>query len=153
MPGGRPTDYTDELADKICDAIATTQIGLTRLCESRDDLPAPTTAKRWLYQLPQFRSKYEQAKLIQTNLLAEELADIAKESDYYIDDKGNKRIDPPSTAVTRNRLDAMKWTAARLLPKKWGDHTKEDLVAQQAEALAKVSEIVEKLSEKYKSDV
>lgn len=153
QPVGRPSNYTPELAAKICDAIGTQQIGLTRLCDANDEFPCAQTAKRWLIQIPEFRAQYEQAKLIQANLLAEELADIAKESDYYIDEKGNKRIDPPSVGVTRNRLDAMKWTAARLLPHKWGDKQKDQQIEQQAETIAKLYEMVALLTPQHKSDV
>lgn len=150
---GRPTDYSEELANKICDAIATSQWGLTRLCNERDDFPCPTTAKRWLLQFDLFKAKYDKAKLIQMDMLAEELSDIAKESDYYVDDRGNRRIDPPSTAVTRNRVDAIKWTASRLMPKKWSESAKDDLIAKQAEALQRTNELVAQLTEKYKQDV
>lgn len=145
-PGGRPSDYTPELGRRICDEIAAGPRGITRLCEAHDDFPHAATAKRWLFQIPAFRAMYEEAKLIQVNLLAEELADIAAESDYYIDEKGNKKIDPPSVGVTRNRIDAMKWTAARLLPRKWGEQQKE------IEDLSKKNEVLNQLIDKLMSE-
>ena len=36
---GRPSDYTQELADLICDRIATHSVGLQRLCDLYDDMP------------------------------------------------------------------------------------------------------------------
>ena len=47
MPAGRPTIYTKELAERICELVATHTIGIKALCKMYDDLPDQHTIKQW----------------------------------------------------------------------------------------------------------
>ena len=44
---GRPTDYTEELGDFICEGIAR-KVPLARLCDENDTLPSCRTVYKWL---------------------------------------------------------------------------------------------------------
>ena len=107
--GGRPSDYTKEKGDLICQRIATHDIGLPRLCKMYTDMPDEKTIQRWRYQFEEFRLKYAQAKMFQADLLAEECLDIADSST------------PQDVGVDRLRVDTRKWLASKLLPKQYGD--------------------------------
>jgi hypothetical protein len=120
---GRPTDYSEELANIICERVATSTLGLNRLCEKYDDMPVKSTVNLWRYKYPEFSTQYAQAKLFQADLLAEECLDIAD------DDSQDTRIDPETGFETCNtefiararvRIDTRKWLAAKLLPKQYG---------------------------------
>lgn len=62
MPAGRPSDYTEEFADKIAEAVAESERGLEWLCDHRDDFPHPATVWRWVSEHPEFREKITRAK-------------------------------------------------------------------------------------------
>ena len=59
---GRPSDYSQELADLICERIATHGVGLKKLCEMYEDIPEKITIRRWCIKDPQFRSQYARPK-------------------------------------------------------------------------------------------
>lgn len=101
---------TDEdrqaLQDTICDRIAGGE-SLRAIC-AEDAMPNKGTVMRWLAKDEEFAAAYTQAQLARAELYGDEVVDLA-------DDKGipadQKRI----------MVDARKWAAARLLPKKYGE--------------------------------
>lgn len=121
---GRPTVYSPELAELICKRIATSRHGLRAICQA-DDIPSLTTIMRWLSEedKAEFREQYARAREAQADLLAEEILQIADDgqNDSYIDDEGKVRIDHDHIARSRLRVDARKWLASKLAPKKYGD--------------------------------
>jgi hypothetical protein len=127
MLTGRPTDYTEALADEICKAIANSPRGLNHHSKENDHWPHSSTIRRWLRENDSFRDKYAQAKEDQADLMAEETVDVAyndkKDWKVIIDDDGNEKTVFVSEAVARSRLkvDALKWHASKLAPKKYGE--------------------------------
>lgn len=116
MPG-RPTIYTDEIADIILTRLADGE-PLTRICKE-PDLPGLTTVYRWLESDASFRDKYARAREEQADTLADEIVRIADEAPPPDGETG--KIDSAWVAWQRNRVEARKWTASKLKPKKYGD--------------------------------
>lgn len=121
---GRPTDYTPELAELICERIATHGVGLKKLCEMYDDMPEKITIRRWCIKDPQFRSQYARAKSLQIEALVDEIIEIADDAthDVIINDKGNQVCNAEFIARSRLRIDTRKWLASKLAPKVYGLH-------------------------------
>lgn len=121
---GAPTDYTDEMADRICEAIATSSLGTIQLCEMHDWMPSEDTIYKWRYRHAYFAEKYTLAKSRQVELYAEQIIAISdnKTQDYYRDKEGNKRIDPGAVMHRRLQIDTRKWYASKLAPKIYGDY-------------------------------
>lgn len=130
-PIGRPTDYTEAAADLICERLAQGE-SLRGIC--RDDAqPALSTVFRWLTLHPEFSEQYARAREEQAEAFADEIVAISdeecttvradKHSSRDDDGEGNTEVVFDSVAVARNRLriDARKWVAAKLKPKKYGD--------------------------------
>ena len=107
---GRPSDYTQQKADLICEMIATHQIGIREICQQHSELPNVRTIYIWLYKHEDFRHQYAQAKRMQADLLAEQCLSICDSSS------------PELVNVDRLKIDTRKWLAAKLLPKQYGDH-------------------------------
>lgn len=128
MAGGRPTIYTPELVDLICQRVATHTCGLTPLCEMYEDMPHRDTVNEWRYRYPEFSDKYAEAKRFQAELMAEEINEIASQKHYYIDAEGNKRVDSGFIASQRLIVDSIKWQASKLAPKIYGDKTHNTVV-------------------------
>lgn len=122
MAGGRPTKYTPELANRICEIVATNPEGLPTLCKKFEELPTPDTIRRWRWDLPEFSAKYAEAKRFQAEIMAESIEDVIDETlnaVYY--ENGAAKVDGGIIAQARLRVDSRKWTASKLAPKIYGD--------------------------------
>lgn len=119
---GRPTKYTEELAEQICELIATSSKGLNTICRETENLPAPSTVYKWLSEQPDFSEKYARAREIQADLLADEIIEIADDTsnDTLVSDTG-EYANKEWINRSRLRVDARKWKASKLAPKKYGD--------------------------------
>lgn len=117
--GGRPSLYTDDLADIICTAIASSNRGLPTLCESNPHWPAYRTITQWITQdYRGFALKYTQAKAKQADFLCDAILDIIDKPETFFDENGNERND---VAMMRLKVDALKWQAGKLNAKKYGE--------------------------------
>lgn len=102
---GRPTDYTPELGDRICNEL-TLGKSLVKICKA-DDMPATVTIYRWLREHEEFSNNYARARENQADLYADEIVEIADNTD-----------DPQKARV---QIDSRKWVSSKLKPKKYGD--------------------------------
>jgi hypothetical protein len=105
----RPTSYNLELAALICERLGQGE-ALKRICQD-DHMPSQAIVYIWLTKHPEFLEMYTRAREDQADTLADEITDIAD------------RADPENVNVARLRVDARKWVAAKLKPKKYGDKT------------------------------
>lgn len=121
---GAPTKYTVKQADLICERIATSSFSFKTVCES---LNIPTgTALAWLSREQSFQERYARAKEMQADLLAEEILEIADDgsNDFMTIHKGDQEYTVENKEWTNRsklRVDARKWIASKLKPKKYGD--------------------------------
>lgn len=120
---GRPTIYSDAVADKICELMAEGN-SLRSICKM-PAMPAMSTVMRWLASEERvaFREQYARARELLADYLAEETIEIADDglNDTYVDDDGRVRVDHDHIARSRLRVDARKWFASKIAPKKYGD--------------------------------
>lgn len=142
---GRPTDYTQELADLICELVASTTCGLIKLCKNNPELPDKATINRWRHRFPDFRAQYALAKCEQADLLAEECLEIADDDTYdtKITPEGNEVCNTEFIARSRLRVDTRKWLASKLLPKQYGQHSEEE----QKDKKSLIEALIDKLAE------
>lgn len=146
---GRPTDYTQELGDLICELVSSTTCGLIKLCKLHSELPDKGTINRWRHRFPEFRAQYAQAKCEQADLLAEECLEISDDDTYDTITKYNKdgsEYDACNTewiARSRLRVDTRKWLASKLLPKQYGQHAEE----KEPQDKSVIAMLIDKLAE------
>jgi hypothetical protein len=125
MGVGRPSDYSPEVADKICGLIADGQ-SLREICEA-DEMPDKATVFRWLDKHEEFRDQYARAREAQAEHWADEILEIADDgSNDWMERQsrdGSTQEVINSEHVTRSRLrvDSRKWLMSKLAPKKYGD--------------------------------
>lgn len=118
--GGRPTKYNLEIALAICDRIADGE-SLVKIC-SDPSMPKKTAVYEWLLRHKEFAELYARAREDQADSLADEIQAIADELPMEItDDKGVTRFDSAYVTWQKNRVDARKWIASKLKPKKYSD--------------------------------
>ena len=122
---GRPSSFTQHIADLICVRIAEGE-SLRKICED-DEMPERVTIYRWLAADPDFCNQYTRAREDQADTLADEIIAIADEQPEVIavlDRHGaliEHKLDNAFLQWQKNRIDARKWTAMKLKPKKYGD--------------------------------
>jgi hypothetical protein len=117
---GRPSTYTPEIAAIICDRISRGE-SLKSICNS-PGIPDQVVVYGWLGRQPEFAQMYARAREDQADTLADEIAALADEEPrMVVDDKGVARIDSAWVQWQKNRVEARKWVAAKLKPKKWGE--------------------------------
>jgi len=137
---GRPSDYTQALADLICERLSDGE-SLRAICRE-EDMPNKATVFRWLGDNVTFSDQYARAREEQAESLVDEIVSIADEEVTTVraDKHGSKpdiqdgetaltEVVFDSVAVARNKLrvDARKWVASKLKPKKYGDRIQQDV--------------------------
>ena len=111
---GRPSIFTDELANEICERISLGR-SLRSVCLDKD-MPTKTTVMRWLDENEDFCDQYRRACEDRETTHFEEMLTIADE------------VLPETAEVARAklRIDTRKWVLARMNPKKYSDKVQED---------------------------
>lgn len=119
---GRPSSFTQEVADAICTQLAE-GMSLRTICLA-EDMPSATSVFRWLADdgNAAFREQYARARETQADRMAEEILQIADDgaNDTYLTENG-PAVNHDVVARSRLRVDARKWLASKLAPKKYGE--------------------------------
>lgn len=123
---GRPSGYTEEIADEICERLANGE-SLRAICAG-EGKPSQSMVFRWLQANEGFRERYARAREAQADVLADESIDIADDAtnDWMeinaADERGEKyRLNGEHVQRSRLRIDTRKWFASKLAPKKYGE--------------------------------
>lgn len=124
---GRPSEYSQQAADELCEYLAQGK-SLISYCKL-PSTPGFTTVMRWLAEREEFRDQYARAREAQADYYAEEVVEIASTVLPAIkrtESRSGKRKhveEVHGDAVERSRLmmDARKWYAGKLAPKKYGE--------------------------------
>lgn len=120
---GRPSDYTPELALSICERLVEGE-SLRAICLS-EGMPHRGTVFRWLETHEAFRDQYARARQAQADALADEITHIADTPQLGVIRKitkgGVEITEEDMLGHRRLQIDARKWIASKLLPKKYGD--------------------------------
>lgn len=112
---GRPTDYTKDMADKICEKISG-GLSLRAIC-AEAGMPARGTVYRWLIENADFQDQYTRARDKQADYFAEEIIEIADSAE----------AESAAVAKAKLQIDARKWAASKIAPKKYGDKQEIDV--------------------------
>jgi hypothetical protein len=120
---GRPTDFSPELADSICERIASGE-SLRAICRE-EAFPNKATVFRWLASDKEFSDQYTRAREVQAEFYAEEIVAIADTPQIGVKTKENEDgIETMTGDMIEHRrlqIDARKWIVSKLLAKKYGD--------------------------------
>lgn len=86
-------------------------------------MPSTQAVLRWLADHEDFRTQYARAREAQADALAEEILDISddRDNDYITNDDGKEVLNSEHVQRSRLRVDARKWYASKVAPKKYGD--------------------------------
>lgn len=119
--------YSDGLLASILDRVANGE-SLSSVCDAYD-MPSRKSFFQWVKDNPEIQAKYEFAIQMRADKLAEDIIQIADDglNDTYKDENGNTRTDQDVIARSRLRVDARKWLASKMAPKKYGDRSESEV--------------------------
>ena len=107
-PLGRPSEYTEEVAEAICAAL---RQGMTAHQAAEMAGTTKTTLYNWINKYPAFLDQYMRARESAAHANADDVQELARRVTL-----GEL---PPDAA--RVAIDALKWTAGKRKPKVYGD--------------------------------
>ena len=136
---GAPSMYSEEMAQEICRHIA--DCVSLRTIAAMEGMPTAATIMSWLADSskPEFLEQYARAREAQADKMAEDILAIADEECTMVradkhgtkddDGEGSTQVVFDATAVARNKLrvDARRWLASKMAPKKYGDKVQAEL--------------------------
>jgi hypothetical protein len=115
---GRPSDYTKELGDSICEKI-TQGLSLRSICEE-EEMPSGVTIFSWLRKFPEFLKQYELATEERTETQQEIILDIGDKAIEHAEEADPKAASAIVQAY-KLKADNLKWSMSKMKPKKYGD--------------------------------
>lgn len=121
MGSGRPSEFTQEVADEICARLAAGE-SLREVCRD-ENMPDRGTVVRWAQKDETFRGQYAQARERLMERWAEEIIEICDDgsNDYMERRDGTTVVNQDHVQRSRLRVDTRKWLMSKLAPRKYGD--------------------------------
>lgn len=112
----RPSEYTEAIAAIICERlIGDPPESLRAICRD-PEMPSKSTVLKWVSQHKEFADQYTRAREMQADCYRDEGDEIAK-----------KITSGEEAQIARVQLDWIKWNAARMAPKKYGDKVQNEV--------------------------
>ena len=122
----RPSTFTDDLFASILEHIADGE-SLRAICRD-DGMPAAQTVLRWIKASPDLQRSYAIATEVRADMIFDELLEIADDARNDLVEKVGRdgqvqgfAVDAENIRRSALRIEARKWTLARMAPKKYGD--------------------------------
>lgn len=111
-----------EIIDTVCQHMAS-GMSVKRIFDTAIVSISRSLFYEWLLDDKEFSDKYARAIDIRSDILFDEIIEIAddQQGDVYIDKDGNEQTDHNVINRSRLRVDARKWAASKMNPKKYGD--------------------------------
>ncbi len=122
------------MLNKICEQIALGK-SLRSICKDKE-MPSLKSVVKWLNEDKDFQDKYSVARENRGDLYGEMINDIALEV-------LTGKIDWQRARVT---IDALKWTSARMSPKKYGD--RQDITVKSTSYVKELEKVQDTIRER-----
>lgn len=120
------TTFTQEMADAICERIADGE-SLRAICAD-EAMPSTATVCKWLAEQPPFSEQYARAREAQADALFDDILEIADDGTNDWMERHSQdgealgwRENGETIRRSQLRVEARKWMAGKLKPKKYGE--------------------------------
>jgi hypothetical protein len=122
--------FSQKLFDTICERIAQGQS--LREISKDPDMPSQVSFFKWVGNDEKLAKQYARAREAQADLIFDEILEIADDArnDYMArteDGEDFQTLNHEHVQRSRLRIDARKWMAGKLAPKKYGDKLEANL--------------------------
>jgi hypothetical protein len=130
--GRPPIQWTSELTDAICAAIAVSARGLDEICEENAEFPTSRSIYSRLIVDEDFFRKYARAREMQQQLLCDQLIPLADkdricEKRTIKADGSEERVILDQVERSKLQIDTRKWYLSKLNPKRFGDKVHQEV--------------------------
>lgn len=130
---GRPSTFSQAIADEVCERLADGE-SLRSICDG-EGMPDKATVFRWLAKEENhiFRDQYARARETQADSLFDDILAIADDGrNDFMKRNGDEGWLANGEAIRRSqlRVDARKWMAGKLQPKKYGERVTQELTGK-----------------------
>jgi hypothetical protein len=127
-PRGAPARlYEPDIAEEICVLIACSDKGLQAILASDERFPSLPTVMKWLNSNADFAQAYARAKELQADYLADQMLEIADETNgdaelaYNKDGSVYARMNGHNVQRSKLMVEQRRWHASKLNPRRYGD--------------------------------
>lgn len=128
---GRPSGYSKEVADAICERLSNGE-SLLQIC--RDDaMPSDATVRKWAMEdTGGFFSAYTRARDLGYERMAEEIVELSDTvrpgvKTRTLANGSVETLDADAIERTRLQVETRRWLLERCLPKRYGTKTQTEL--------------------------
>ncbi len=123
-PTGRPSIYTQDLADSVCEHLSLGK-SLRSVCRE-EGMPSIAVVFKWIRDKEGFKEQYARAKQEGVEAMAEDIMEISDDgsNDWMERNFGETTAwveNKESVQRSRLRIDTRKWLMSKIVPKKYGD--------------------------------
>lgn len=124
---GRPSTYSQEVADQICQRIAEGE-PLRQICRE-DVMPPWRTVYHWIEDNPEFSARIARAREVGFDAIAEECLEIADESAFDAIEGEDGALRSNSEVIQRSKLrvETRLKLLAKWSPKRYGDKVQQEV--------------------------
>lgn len=116
--------FSQTKADEVIRLVGEEGVSLRKACKTAG-VPRKTFSG-WLDGRPELQERYQVARDLMLDVLADEIVDLADEADAKVDG----RVDAAFVQAQRLKVDARKWVLSKLRPETYGDRLKLDAKAK-----------------------
>lgn len=125
----RPSKFSQAIANAICTRLMEGE-SLRAICQDQK-MPGQRTVYQWLNDKPEFQQQYARARDVQADTLADEILQISNTPQIGLKTvskpSGKEVIEGDMIEHRRLQIDARKWLAGKLAPKKYGDKITQEI--------------------------
>ncbi len=137
---GRQSEFTQEIADVICDRLMDGE-SLKAIC-SEPEMPSRVTVIKWASRIPSFAIMYARAREEQAESLFDDILHIADTPQLGVKTitkpSGVEKIEGDMIDHRRLQVDTRKWAASKLRPRKYGDTGRDQAAVSGNESVVRV---------------
>lgn len=140
---GRPSSYTQEMADEVCLRIANGET-MSKICKDAH-MPFPAVIYAWAARNEEFHSRLTRAREIQAHRWADEILEIVDDNTGDMIEKVGRNgqvttvVDHENVHRSRLRADTRKWLIAKMYPRVYGDKVQAEVTGSSGGPVSTVS--------------
>ena len=121
LPNGRPSKYSPELADEMCQMLSD-GIPLRVICRSDPKFPVWQKVYEWMAKDAELSGAIARAREVGQDAIAEDIYNLSEMPPERIEDeRGNTRVDSGYVQWVKTQADIKLKLLAKWNPKRYGD--------------------------------
>lgn len=123
--GGRPSLYSLEIGQEICDRISDGEL-LIEIC-NESGMPAARTVRTWAREITEFRPIYACARVERVRTWVERIVFLSRDAIKHAHGKPGTGEAGAKVQAIKLEIDTLKWLIAKELASEYGDLIKQEL--------------------------